>query len=133
MKAFLQRDKNHPDAIQICLTKEQCTQLEWEDEAEFKYKGEMYDLIEKKINGNNVLLTCIADSKETALLQEFQKNTSRSRSHLIVNQLITASFLLPHEHSLKRPEKIVKAIFNDVSAPLTKTLITVCTPPPDVG
>jgi hypothetical protein len=132
MKAFLQNHKNHPDATKISLTREQCNQLEWEDEVEFKYKGEMYDVIEKKTSGNKVLLTCIADSKETALLQEFQKNTDRSRSHLMVNQLITACFIIPHEHSLQRPEKTIKTIFNDVSEPLTKTLTTLFSPPPDV-
>jgi hypothetical protein len=132
MKALLQSDKNHPDAIQIFLTKEECAQLEWEDEAEFKYNGEMYDLIKKKTNGNKVLITCIADSKETSLLQEFQKHTNKSRSHWMVNQLVTACFVIPHEDSLKRPEKVVKASFCDVLAPVTETLITVCSPPPDV-
>jgi hypothetical protein len=132
MKAFLQNEKNHANAVQISLTMEQCRQLEWENENEFEYKEVMYDLIEKKVSGGQVLLRCIADSKETALLQEFQKNTSRSRSHSLISQLITASFILPHQHLLDRPERTVKNKHTELSAFLAKAYTTVVSPPPDV-
>jgi len=132
MKAFLQNGKNHSDAIQISLTKEQCSQLEWEDETEFKYKGEIYDVIEKKMIGNGVVLNCIADSKETELLQEFQRNTNRNRSNSIISQLITASFILPHDDLLKGPSRILKMNYIYVPGFLPKAPTTVVSPPPDV-
>lgn len=47
--------------------------LEWEDEREFSYCGEMYDVIEREVRGDSMLIRCIADREETKLVANFHK------------------------------------------------------------
>lgn len=132
MKAFLRSQENHKDVIELSFTHEESKKLEWEDEAEFSYKGEMYDVIEKQTKGNRILLRCIADTKETALLQEYQKNNNRNSSNTFIAQLITAQFILPANDSIKKPERIIKRYFSECTYSLLTTDSIVLSPPPDV-
>jgi hypothetical protein len=132
MKAFLLNQEGHKDVIELSFTTEASKQLEWENETEFGYKGEMYDVIEKKTEGNKILLRCIADTKETALLQEYQKNTRQNSSNSFIAQLMTAQFILPVDHSLQQPERIIKRFFGNSASALLQTIATVSSPPPDV-
>ena len=132
MKAFLQTQKNHKDVVEILLTNEQSKQVDWEDENEFRFNGEMYDVIEKKIVKKQLFIRCVEDRKETALLNEYQKDNKRNSSNSITVQLITAQFILPNDCSLKQPEKIISQNFIHRSSSLQNIASTVLLPPPDV-
>jgi hypothetical protein len=131
MKEFLKTQRNNKDVVQIILSEEN-KQVYWEEENEFRFKGEMYDVVEKKQQGNQVIIRCIPDKKETALLNEYQKNNKRNSSNSTIFQLITAQFVLPVDHSLEKPEKIMKRDFIDHSSSLLNNASTVFAPPPDV-
>lgn len=131
MRAFLLKQKDHKDVITFSFTNEELKKLEWEDETEFGYKGEMYDIIEKKTQGNQIVLRCIADTKETALLQDYQKNTRRNTSNSFIAQLITP-FILPLDCSLQKPGRIIKRNFKNFSSSLPSIVSLVASPPPDV-
>jgi hypothetical protein len=132
MKAFLQKQKNHKDVVQIVLTNEQSRQVYWENENEFRFNDEMYDVIEKKICNNQIIIRCISDKKETTLLNEYQKNNNRNSSNSVIAQLITAAFILPIDCSLQQPKKIIQKNFIDHSSSLQKLPSTIVLPPPDV-
>jgi len=132
MRAFLRSQDNHKGVTKLSFTDEESKGLEWEDEMEFSYKGEMYDVIEKQINGNRTIFRCIADTNETSLLREFQKNTKRNTSNSFIAQLITAQFILPVGDSLKKPERFIKRYFKEYAYFLLTTDATVFSPPPDV-
>jgi len=132
MKAFLRGEKNHRDVTKISFSKSELELLHWEDEQEFHYNGEMYDVIEKQVNGDKIVILCIADKKETSLLHEYQKNNKHNPFHLIFVQLITAQFILPGACLLKQPEKMIKKTFIDHSFSLQNPVYPVFPPPPDV-
>jgi hypothetical protein len=132
MRNFLQGRKSHKDVVQLSLSKEESDDLFWENDHEFRYKGEMYDVIEKKANGNKVLIRCVSDKKETGLLNEYQRNNKRNSSNSKVVQLITAHFVIPAEHCLKLPERVLDNYFKDYSSSLQNIAPTVILPPPDV-
>lgn len=132
MRTFLRNQKAQKDVVLICLDKEESAKLYWEDENEFRYKGEMYDVIEKKTEGNKVLIRCVSDEKETALLNEYQKNNKRNASNSSIVQLVTTAFVLPADDTLRIPERIVDNYFKDYSFHLQNTVSTVLLPPPDV-
>jgi hypothetical protein len=132
MKAFLQKQKDLKDVIQLSLTNEESEQLHWEDENEFRYQGEMYDVIEKKAFKDQLLIRCIPDKKETSLLNEYQRNSKPDTSHSVIVQLITAPFVLPAAHTLEPPEKIIEKNFTDFSSSLQNLASAVFLPPPDV-
>lgn len=132
MKKFLQNRKDHKDVVQLSFSSEQAKQLYWEEENEFRYNGQMYDVIEKKTQENQIIIRCIPDKKETALLNEYQKNNNRNSANSTIVQLITAQFILPADHSLQQPEKILKKNFTDFSSSLQNLASTILPPPPDV-
>jgi hypothetical protein len=132
IKELLKTQKDNNNVVQITLSDHENKQVYWENENEFRYNNEMYDVIEKKVKGNDIIIRCIPDKKETALLNEYQKNNKHNSSNSTVIQLITAQFVLPADDSLRQPEKIVKRNFIDPSSSLQNIASTVPLPPPDV-
>ena len=132
IKAFLRNQKDHKELKQIILSKTESHLLHWEDENEFRYRGEMYDVIEMKSTADTVIFHCIADEKETALFNQYQKNNKRNGSGSFIFQLITAPYILPTDHLLKQPEKVIQSHFTDDSPSLKNPPSTVPQPPPNV-
>ncbi|MER3464332.1 MAG: hypothetical protein C4329_07915, partial [Chitinophagaceae bacterium] len=71
------------------------TAVEWENESEFRYNNEMYDVIDKKTEGHQQIIRCISDKKETALFKAFQKTTkqnSKQKANLL-SKFISIQFV----------------------------------------
>lgn len=47
----------------------------WLKEHEFSYHGEMYDVVERKESGDQIILYCINDREESALNMQYEKMT----------------------------------------------------------
>jgi|GEM_PF-604329 len=54
------------------------TELDWEDDHEFEYKGEMYDVIERHEKGDSVKFVCWHDKAETELNQRLQRLVAKA-------------------------------------------------------
>jgi hypothetical protein len=68
-------------------------ELEWEDASEFRWKGNLYDVVEKTDSSGFSLISCIADEKETALLDGLMKaNENAHHQGRSIIQLITKIF-----------------------------------------
>lgn len=132
MKAFLKDQKTHKDVVQLSFEDDQSKQLCWEDDQEFSFKGEMYDVIEKKREGKILIIRCIPDKKETDLLKEYQKQNKRNSSSSTVFQLITTQFVLPVGFLIKPTERQIEIHYEDYSSSLQNIASTVILPPPDV-
>jgi hypothetical protein len=50
----------------------QDSRLKWEDEDEFEFAGNMYDVIGKSVKGDTLIIHCLKDEKENALLKSFE-------------------------------------------------------------
>jgi hypothetical protein len=132
MKAFLKDQKKHKDVVQISFTDEELNELEWEGDDEFCFQDEMYDVIQKKNAGNKIVIDCIADKKETALLNEYQKTHKRSTSNPTTAQLFSLQFVLPDNYSLQRPQKRIRKYFIQYFFSLKTLASAISSPPPDV-
>ena len=69
---------------------------EWKDDNEFSFRGEMYDVIEKRIEDGKIYVRCVSDKKETALIDNYRKITqddfagsSKKRTSLIIKLIST--------------------------------------------
>lgn len=107
----------------------------WENDNEFEYAGNMYDVIEKNITGNIMVLHCLADKKETELLKSFQQ-TQKTQSQQGKNRTtsllqILASLYLPIHTALITPEeKDTEFDFPvHISSPIERAA-DILTPPP---
>jgi hypothetical protein len=132
MKAFLKDQKQYKDVVQILLNEEEAKQVYWEDENEFRYNNEMYDVVEKQVQGKLIVIRCIQDEKETSLLNEYQKSRKHNPDNSTIVQLITAQFDLPADTSLQLPTRIIEKVFTGPSYYIPKIASTVFLPPPDV-
>ena len=74
--------------------------LQWEDEKEFIFNGEMYDVIEKKTDGNELIILCVKDKKESHLVSNYERLNKETQSDplsknksTILLKLITGVFI----------------------------------------
>jgi hypothetical protein len=131
MLASLKNQQNHRDIITFHFNQRLALETEWENEHEFRYNGEMYDVVEKKQKGDQLVIRCIPDKKETTLIKEYQKNNKRNHSNSFV-QLVITQFILPSEYSVKLPQRsIAKSYFNH-SYTLLSRPSSIFIPPPEV-
>jgi hypothetical protein len=76
--------------------------LEWENDHEFRLDGKMYDVIERKMENGNLIIRCISDEKETALLNKLNENWKENdRSNKIAIELYQLLQTLFHENNSK--------------------------------
>jgi hypothetical protein len=55
--------------------------FKWIHSREFRYKGEMYDVVKKEENNNKLFLYCINDKKEKRLEKEFEKRVNNNSTN----------------------------------------------------
>ncbi len=57
----------------IFTQNEYLNKLNWKDEEEFEFRGEMYDVLKTEISGNNITAYCLRDEKEEELISNYEK------------------------------------------------------------
>jgi hypothetical protein len=81
MKRHMQFMRSNDEAIEIHLNKSAASQLNWTEEEEFEWHGEMYDVVEKKFDKNILVILCIPDKKEDQLLSQYVNDIQKDQSH----------------------------------------------------
>jgi len=87
------------------------SELNWKDSKEFEYKHQMYDLVEKIIEGDSILLWCWCDDEETKLEKQLKKLVANAlgvdqQSRLKQKQLISYFKLLFCPSGVRNQESI---------------------------
>lgn len=81
----------------ILVNQENIKAILWKDKKEFRYKGQMYDVVkQEQIDANTTRYYCIIDSKETLLFHKLQEHLNRngkSKNHNIFPVKIVFHFL----------------------------------------
>jgi len=139
MKKFLRMKANSGDEIDFVFSlndKKAISKLEWEENDEFRFNGQMYDLIEKRIERNKLILRCISDDKETCLMKKFAKmnteNNSKGKLALLL-QLFSSSYLPTSNTEMPIRYKPVPSIIHFQADPFSSQVRDVLTPPPQVS
>lgn len=82
--------------LQIGFTPAAYSQLHWEDDSEFEWKGTWYDVVEQRDSNGVKLVICIADEKETALLDSLMMaNENASHKGIVIVKMITQDLAVP--------------------------------------
>jgi len=135
MKKFLRLQSYVEDETVFTFSvdnKKALAQLEWEGDDEFMLRGEMYDVIEKKVVDGKLIIRCISDKKETALLKKFEKlsdeNNSRNRFALLL-KLVSSSYIVSlNEELFVEDIPVPSTIYFQTKIP--SSVRNVLTPPP---
>jgi hypothetical protein len=133
MRALLKTQKRHADVTEFSFNKKEFVELEWENAHEFRYHNEMYDVIEQKEIDGKLIIRCISDKKETALLNEYKKTNKRNQSNSPAVQLMTVQFVLPGDEPMAVPQRLLQHCFTDHSYNLYDSYSSIVIPPPEVG
>ena len=110
--------------------------LHWEGNDEFSFDGQMYDVVEKKIEDGKIMIRCIADKKETALVNKLNDNSNgNEKDNKIVNELF--QFLQTLFHNSKSEDlafgELVKCKCHFPIERLQFQIKKIPTPPPQAG
>ena len=135
-RSLLLHSSKEEDLFVLSLNdKKELEKLEWEGDDEFELNGEMYDVIEKKNKDGKLIIRCISDKKETALLSQYEKinreANSKNKSALLL-KIVGHAYISPAivSISLEPEPMIARFLFN------TEILSSYChdvlTPPPQV-
>lgn len=74
MRAILNSHQDSSLLLKLKFTKNEFSRdLNWRDEYEFEFNGEMYDVAKIEKNGNNVFVYCIHDENEELLISNYEK------------------------------------------------------------
>jgi hypothetical protein len=137
MHSFLGRQKNHKDLIEFSFTAKQCSGLQWDGDKEFSFDHQMYDVIDSHTENGVLHIRCIADNKETVLLDEYQKliqkNSVPDQPTSSLVKLIATQFILPEAHGLKPTQKLHVNNYCSYSASLVFRAMPVFVQPPNIG
>ncbi|MFL5810113.1 MAG: hypothetical protein ACJ749_11370 [Flavisolibacter sp.] len=134
MKKQLQASSDHKEDITAFnLTREELATVEWENAHEFRFNGEMYDLISKQSKNGVLHLRCIADEKETALLDQYmdinRNNLPGKKTLNSLIQLICAQFIPPAAVTMNAAVYL-PVNFPSYSSNLFSVTYPIHTPPP---
>lgn len=116
------------------------SKIKWEDEKEFTFNGELYDVIQQKNVNGELIIQCIRDKKETHLVNDYTKLSketqgdpaSKNKSTVLL-KLITEIFIQTEQPVLSLPSfinnKNEKILCDALSSGSKEILI----PPPQVS
>ena len=79
MRLNLKNGLHRENLLSFTFTNTELNSLEWEEESEFRYKGEMFDVVRMTARDGQTQILCIPDFKEEKLLSAYhhsQKNSS---------------------------------------------------------
>jgi hypothetical protein len=83
MAEMLESSQNHFNVVHFSFSEKDLTnnvQFTDGDEKEFVYQGEHYDVIKSHRQGDDVILECVSDERETSLFSFFTKHFDEQSS-----------------------------------------------------
>src|SRR5689334_11952871 len=69
MEEYLSKE-NIRNAVELRFSLNELSKLKWENDKEFVYNGELYDVVKKKNVNGSLVIQCIKDKKETHLVND---------------------------------------------------------------
>ena len=139
MEEYLSKSENILNATELKLPLNDISKLKWQDEKEFTYNGELYDVIQqKKVNGE-LIIQCIKDKKETHLVNDYTKisketqgDPSSKNKSTVLLKLITGIFIKAEQPVVSLPSFIKKKNTNTLCDVLSFRSKEILIPPPQV-
>lgn len=129
-------DKDRDELMLFKFSKaEEDSFLEWKNPMEFKYKGEMYDIVEKEVHGDTTHYYVWWDREETKMLKNLYKFISITRYNADITFIVSNIYfksLYYSEYSAKLANPLFRLVqYPSHCARLYKSVVfTPPSPPP---
>jgi hypothetical protein len=139
MEEYLSKSENILNANELRLPLDEISKLKWQDEKEFAYNGELYDVIQqKKVNGE-LIIQCIKDKKETHLVNDYTKISKETQSDpssknksTVLLKLITGIFIKTEQPVVSLPFYINKKYPTTLCDAISSGTKEILIPPPQL-
>jgi hypothetical protein len=110
-------------------------QPDWENENEFRFAGNMFDVIEKKHVGSKIILRCLEDKNETELLKAYEqlekKQTQEGKNKTATFfQLLATVYVVTEITSIQQPRTNLFTPLSHLHFNLLQRSCEILTPPP---
>mgnify|MGYP001550130519 FL=1 len=137
MREYLHSGNRPGDVTELQISvndSKELGKLKWENDKEFHLNGNMFDVIEKRIENGKWISRCISDKQETNLVKAYEKMNqddpaAKNRSTVLL-KLINLPFIITKMSSLSS----IKERSNIFSYPSSYSISSyhgdVLTPPP---
>lgn len=107
----------------------------FEGEKEFSWQGNMYDVVDKYTDGNNVIITAYLDHKETSILAKFvamfeEDDCTSNTSHHYQKRINLPEFVWQESLLLSTPSVMFVSLHQSTHKPVSYITETQ-SPPPD--
>lgn len=77
IKSIIKNNLSNSDIIKISINRNNLSEIIWIEEGkEFLYKNKLYDLIKSEVLGDELILSCIDDKKETQLFANLDEQVN---------------------------------------------------------
>ena len=123
------------DLTKFVFTASGLASLEWESKTEFRYQNIMYDVVEVEKKDGKTVCWCLADTKETVLVDQYfktQNSSSEKSPSQWLFKLLKAPFLPVALLKSEMPLEKKLTPFSPYSFSLLAAPVQVLTPPPRV-
>jgi hypothetical protein len=109
--------------------------FKWIHSREFKYNGDMYDIVKKEETDKQLIVHCINDTKEKKLEEEFEKrvhkNSSEDKQLPLSKNIINILLYEPISSDQIRNDLVYEVSFNDWRTDFYQSLLLdIPFPPP---
>lgn len=107
----------------------------WIHSREFKYNGDMYDIVKKEETDKQLIVHCINDTKEKKLEEEFEKrvnkNSSEDKRLPVKINIINSLFSEPIQSEQIKNDLVYEQSFNNWRTDFYQSLfLDIPSPPP---
>ncbi len=115
----------------------QATSFEWEEDGkEFKYKNNMYDVVQIKENNNQIIVYCYNDSGESRLEKHLdqihqQQNNPKASATTAFQKLISLSFESVKNHDMYLVPSKLRFKYKEYDESVLLHHLEITAPPPD--
>ena len=79
MKYWITNSTSENNLTEFVFDKKDFYSLQWTEEDEFRYNGNMYDVVKTRVNQNGTItIVCISDKKEKELFTQLEEQTKQN-------------------------------------------------------
>lgn len=115
----------------IIINKDNKSDITWyENNKEFKYQGQMYDVVRIKNYNNEKCYYCINDKKEKQLLTNYYKNINLKKNiERKIKNIFNVKYVL-RQCTLKNKSIIINRSFSEIVFIYKSNILDIFPPPP---
>lgn len=127
---MMEKGLSEHDLVLIIVPESGKPGLSWlEPGREFRYNGEMYDVVKTGVRDQDHYYYCINDSKEQQLISNYKKNTAEREKAKRYRSPFTLLYF-PPQFILESDKPVSDLLFATVCISFDSNCIDILTPPP---